>query len=370
MASALGSRLATHLDRRHWLPAGSRVAVAVSGGADSVALLLLLADIADERGLSLAVAHFDHRLRPESSDDADFVRALADRLGLEFHLASADPAAGAAAGPNVEQAARRLRYGFFARLVRSGVAAYVATAHTRDDQAETVLLRLLRGAGPTGLAGIWPQLDLTPSGAAGRRPWLVRPLLDFTREQLRAWLRARGQPWREDASNGQLDRARNRVRHLLLPALVSDFNPALTSRLAGLAELARADELYWRRRVRRYADRIWQPSNEPNGWSAERVALHRLPLALRRRLLREGVRRAKGNLRGLDFPAIERLVAMLAPGPVNGRRHERRLELAGVACRVDRHRLFLKGLQPPSELAEGHPSSAGYVRAAEAQSEL
>lgn len=359
-------RVAKTILRYNMLPSGNRVIAAVSGGADSVCLLHLLMELAQQMDLHIEVAHYNHGWRGEASDgDERFVRDMASKFHLPFHVSRAETPPAQA---DREQAARRARQKFFASLNRDG--SRIATGHTRDDQAETVLLRLLRGAGPTGLAGIWPQLDLTPSGAAGRRPWLVRPLLDFTREQLRAWLRARGQPWREDASNGQLDRARNRVRHLLLPALVSDFNPALTSRLAGLAELARADELYWRRRVRRYADRIWQPSNEPNGWSAERVALHRLPLALRRRLLREGVRRAKGNLRGLDFPAIERLVAMLAPGPVNGRRHERRLELAGVACRVDRHRLFLKGLQPPSELAEGHPSSAGYVRAAEAQSEL
>ncbi|HUX67765.1 MAG TPA: tRNA lysidine(34) synthetase TilS [Terriglobales bacterium] len=313
---ALAARLTAWSERHQLLAPGDRVAVAVSGGADSVALLLLLAELAEPLGLQLGVAHFDHRWRPDSAADADWVAALAQRLGLPFFLgcAPAMPPPG-----NREQVARRLRYAFLQGLVASAQATRIATAHTADDQAETVLLRLLRGAGATGLAGILPARD-------GAR--LVRPLLFARRLELRHWLQARGQSWREDPSNLALDRRRNLLRLRFLPELAAAFNPALVERLAILAELARAEEEFWAAALPPLRDRLFAPT--PQGCRAARAELQALPLAVRRRLLRAAIAHLKGDLRRVDFAAIEELVAWLGQPA----RHPRLFALAGVHCRL------------------------------------
>jgi tRNA(Ile)-lysidine synthase len=199
-------------------------AVAVSGGADSVALLrgLVAAGVP-----GLVVAHFNHRLRGAESDaDEAFVKALAGRLGLRFVSGGADVAA---AGGNTEAAARRLRYDWLAGLG----AEWVATGHTADDQAETVLHRLVRGTGLDGLQGIAAER------AAGSNPTvrLVRPLLALPRTDLLAYLAALDQPFRTDSSNADRGLTRNRIRHDLLP-LLKTFNPQVVSALGRLAEQA------------------------------------------------------------------------------------------------------------------------------------
>jgi len=218
------------------LAAGNRVGVAVSGGADSVALLRLLDRLRDELGITLTVVHFDHALRgAESEADAAFVADLANALKLEFLAAREDVAAEAARqGWNVEDAARRLRYAFFDRVVNQGKATHIAVAHTADDQAETLLAHLMRGTGPTGLAGIYP--------VAGT---IVRPLLDTRREVLREYLRANSQTWREDSTNRDVRRTRAHIREKLLPVLERDFSGEIVGHLGGLARLAREEENFW-----------------------------------------------------------------------------------------------------------------------------
>jgi tRNA(Ile)-lysidine synthase len=218
------------------LAAGNRVAVAVSGGADSVALLRLLDRLRDELGITLAVVHFNHDLRgAESEGDAAFVAELAEALKLEFVTAREDVRAEAARqGWNLEDAGRRLRYGFFDRLVGEGRATHIAVAHTADDQAETVLAHVMRGTGPTGLGGIHPV-----AGA------IVRPLLGTRRENLREYLRAAGQTWREDSSNRDVRRTRSRIRGQLLPVLERDFSGAIVGHLSELARLAREEGNFW-----------------------------------------------------------------------------------------------------------------------------
>jgi tRNA(Ile)-lysidine synthase len=218
------------------LAPGDRVAVAVSGGVDSVALLRLLQSLRPQLGITLLVAHFDHSLRAaESQADADFVASLAETSRLEFASAREDVAAAAARHRwNLEDAARRLRYAFFTRLVEEGRATRVAVAHTTDDQAETVLARILRGTGPTGLAGIYP--------VAGT---VIRPLLGVRRAALRHYLRDRGDTWREDSSNRDTRRQRARIREKLLPLLEQEFSSTIVERLADLARLAREEESFW-----------------------------------------------------------------------------------------------------------------------------
>jgi len=222
--------------RSRMLAPGDRVGVAVSGGADSVALLRILENLRDDLGITLLVVHFNHQLRgAESEVDAEFVAGLARESGLEFVLAREDVAKAAQErGWNLEDAARRLRYAFFQRVIEEGRATRIAVAHTADDQAETVLAHVFRGTGLTGLAGIHPQVGS-----------VVRPLLETRRKELREFLQERGQCWREDATNRDVRRLRARVREQLLPVLERDFSPAIVAHLCNLARFAREEEAFW-----------------------------------------------------------------------------------------------------------------------------
>lgn len=224
------------IQRSGMLAPGDRTGVAVSGGADSVALLRVLEELRDDLGITLRVVHFDHQLRgAESEADASFVADLARHSGLDFIVAREDVAAAAALnGWNLEDAARRLRYSFFQRVIDQGHATRIAVAHTADDQAETVLAHLFRGTGLTGLAGIYPRVGS-----------IVRPILETRRDDLRAFLIARGETWREDSTNRDTRRMRARIREQLLPVLERDFSPAIVNHLSELARFAREAEFFW-----------------------------------------------------------------------------------------------------------------------------
>ena len=308
------------------LPPGTRLAVAVSGGADSVALLRLAHSLAGVHGWALRVLHVQHGLRGEDSQaDAVFVQALAAELSLPCQTLHAD--AGALARERrigVEEAGRLLRYGWFGRLL-DGTAAEalenapdaIATGHTLDDQAETVLARLLRGAWTAGLAGIYPVIPASdlPGGAVSaprgkpqttRRGVVVRPLLGARRDELRAWLGALGQDWREDASNQDLAFTRNRLRHRLLPALV-EFNPQVAEQLAQVSVLAREDERYWQGELARLLPGLLLPGRPVRGGgrasstlpgerslAIEVERLRALPPALQRRVVRAAAAQLAG----------------------------------------------------------------------------
>ncbi|MHB8754181.1 MAG: tRNA lysidine(34) synthetase TilS [Candidatus Acidiferrales bacterium] len=218
------------------LRAGNKLGLAISGGADSVALLRLFDELRGELGITLRVLHFNHQLRGTASDaDEAFVKSLAHAHGIECITESADVAAMARRdGWNLEDAARRMRYDFFATALSRGAADRVATAHTADDQAETVLTRIVRGTGLAGLSSIHPI-----------RGKIIRPLIEVRRNDLRAFLAERQQEWREDATNRDTQRLRARVRHRLLTELEQNFSASITERLCDLAALARDDEQFW-----------------------------------------------------------------------------------------------------------------------------
>jgi len=241
MRTALEQRVLDFIRQARMASAGDRVGVAVSGGADSVALLRLLESLRHELGATLLVIHFDHMLRGADSDhDASFVEELARARGLEFVSTREDVRAAATLGTsNIEETARHLRYGFFERILASQKATCIAVAHTADDQAETVLGHIIRGTGLTGLASIYPIVD-SPSGGT-----IVRPLLHIRRQELRDYLHLRGQEWREDASNADQTRLRARIRAQLLPTLERDFSPAVVQHLGDLARFAREEESFW-----------------------------------------------------------------------------------------------------------------------------
>src|SRR5713226_8724204 len=231
--SPLGQRLLASLKKQEMTRPGDRVGVAVSGGADSVALLLVLLELREKLGIVLSVVHFNHKLRGKASDaDERFVAKLAAKHGLEFHAAAVYVAKKAKEErANVEDAARRARYDYFRSLVESGVCSLIAVAHTADDQAETVLAHLLRGTGLAGLGAIHP--------VAGP---VIRPLLGIRRGELRLFLRARKQTCWEYATNRDTKRMRARIRKKLLPLIEKQFQPAIVEHLKTLAEFARSDE--------------------------------------------------------------------------------------------------------------------------------
>ena len=302
-------RVAKTISLYNMFPRGERVGVAVSGGADSVCLLEVLRELAPRWELRLSVLHVNHRLRGEESDrDAEFVADLASRLGLEFECHEVDVRQiSAASGDNLEQAARRVRRQFFRGFLDQGKLGRIALGHTQSDQAETVLFRFLRGSGITGLAGMRP---LTPEGFA-------RPLLCVTRAEVERYLRERGIPWREDASNSDLSFARNRIRHELLPALTRDWNPALAEILAGTATVAQAEEQYWSRVI---ADvTAGQLVVKPPALLFRAHWFAGLPRAIARRVARKVVERVKGDLRGIDLRHIEQIVLLASGEESSGR---------------------------------------------------
>ncbi len=245
----LAQRLLAHIRQQEFLHAGNRVGVAVSAGLDSVALLRLLLELRQELGIVVSVVHFNHKLRGAESDaDEAFVRALADAYQLEFHGQSGDVARLASDQHlSIEAAARQARYEFFATLLTAPAATHldkIATAHTLDDQAETVLMRVVRGTGLRGLGGIHPRLVIEneDDDASGE---IIRPLLGIRRRELESYITAIHQTWRQDSSNSETRFTRNRLRQRVMPLLESEFNPSVAQNLAELAELARAEQDYW-----------------------------------------------------------------------------------------------------------------------------
>jgi tRNA(Ile)-lysidine synthase len=251
--------------RRHaLLRRGDRVVVALSGGSDSVALLRILRQLDSEGELVVAgVAHLNHGLRDAAMGDEQFCRELSASLGVSFRSERIDVRELASQWKtSLEDAGRRARYAFFDRVAEELPADVVATGHTRDDQAETFLLRLVRGAGSRGLAGIYPKAGLPTEAPQARLPteaqtarvptealkarrsgrWVIRPLIEIGRDDLRGYLAALRQLFCEDESNRDLTIPRNRVRHELLPWLAREFSPQVADVLAHEAELARYDE--------------------------------------------------------------------------------------------------------------------------------
>jgi tRNA(Ile)-lysidine synthase len=338
LAGTLPERVAEIIPRYNMLPQAGRVGVAVSGGADSVALLHIL------RGLwsDLVVLHVNHHLRGEESDgDEAFVRELAQSLDLPIAVEHAIPGAG-----NLEQEARRGRRGFFLRCRDELRLERVALGHTRSDQAETVLFRLLRGSGLTGLAAMRPA---TEEG-------FIRPLLGIGREEVRRWARETGLLWREDSSNADLRFSRNRLRRETLPELAGAYNPNLEAVLAGTASLAQTEEAYWNEQVETTYSQITKRNQLGSFFQIDELAgFH---LALQRRLIRRAIQAVRGNLAGIDLPHVEAILNLcgsrqghdrvLVPG-VDALRSFDQLLLAQPGTLGGRPRNYQLALEPGRE---------------------
>lgn len=281
---------------------GDTLLAAVSGGADSVALLDALVSLQERLGFRVVAAHLDHALRAGSREDAEFCAALCERLGVRLVRDVADVRARAARERGgLEEAARRERYAFLRHAKAEVGALAIAVAHTRDDQAETLLLRLLRGAGSDGLAGMRPR-----SGD------VIRPLLAVARSEVLAHLAARRLEWREDPSNSDPAFARNRVRHELIPYLERRFNPRLREALARTAELLAAE-------AELLAAHAPQPRPFGDGSAVVRLdELGERPLAARRMWVRSALA-AAGGLRGVRQEHVERILRLAARPSGSGR---------------------------------------------------
>lgn len=289
-------RVAEILTRYSMLPPDARIGVAVSGGADSVVLLHVLHRLSDRFRVTLAVLHLNHKLRGAESDaDEQFVRDLGSRLGLPVFSESAS-----LPGGNLEQEARLARRNFFARMRQREELERMALGHTRSDQAETILLRLLRGSGVAGLCGMRFVTD----------DHLIRPLLDLGRDEIRAWARSEGVEWREDSSNEDCQFNRNRVRNQTLPALTADYNSNLETVLAKTAGIAQAEEDYWSLQIGPICERITRRNHL--GLLVRVPELVRLHTAVQRRVIRGLILRLKGDLRSVDLAHIEAISALLA----------------------------------------------------------
>jgi tRNA(Ile)-lysidine synthase len=300
--TALIERVRAHAAKHSLWSAETRVVAAVSGGSDSVALAFILSELAARRELVFAaIAHLNHHLRGLEADaDAAFCRELADRLGVAAVIGDADVAGDARTHRvSTELAGRHARQRFFEAARASVTADRVALAHTRDDQAETVLLRLTRGAGTAGLGAMKP-----------RRGHIIRPLLDTARHELQALLQSRRETWREDATN--LDRAipRNRVRHVVMPALRA-INPQADAALARAAEILRAEEDFLERLANAAFVRLVETADDRVSVDAAEFA--RLPQAVARRVGRYVLETANpAGSYGLE--EVDRLCRAIAAG--------------------------------------------------------
>ncbi|HEV2579147.1 MAG TPA: tRNA lysidine(34) synthetase TilS [Acidobacteriaceae bacterium] len=325
--------------------AGERVCVAVSGGADSTALLLALIDANRAKeglGAALSAVHVHHGLRGVEADgDEAFVRDLCARLEVPLVVERVDVAARQSEErEGLEEAARELRYGVFWRLMAD--VDVVATAHTLDDQAETVVMKLLRGAWTEGVGGIAPTIerpmyrDLKLAGS--RR--IVRPMLGVRRLEVEAYLQERGQAWREDETNRDLSLTRNRVRHELMPMLRT-FNPAIDATLARLAEIARDEEAFWKSEVARVLPQVLLPGRPVrgggravstvtgnSGCAIEVERLRAMAPALRRRVVREAARSLGCSLSAEETSKLLALAGLAQVHPPIAARTGARLELS------------------------------------------
>ena len=258
--------------------------VAASGGADSTALALVLAEL----GFEIVLAHVHHGIRGKAADaDARFVRRLAKKLGVPFHLGRFDvPAEAKRSGDSLEMAARRVRREFLVLAAKREGIPVVATGHTADDQAETIMMRIARGTGIGGLAGI-------PYSARVRRVVFARPLRDVSREDVEAYLLARGARWREDKTNAEDFALRNRVRHEILPLLERRLNPSVRRALLRLGEIAAGENEVMAALVAK----------------TKKKDMGGLPIALRRRIALEKLKNSGVFSEEIDFSAVDRLVS-------------------------------------------------------------
>jgi tRNA(Ile)-lysidine synthase len=319
----LESKILDFIQRYSLIPRKELVVVGVSGGADSVCLLHVLAKWRKELGIKLHIAHLNHQLRgTESEADAEYVSNLAGSLGIPSTIDRQDVAAyRTARNCSLEEAARELRYAFLARVAREVGAHRIAIGHTRDDQVETILMHILRGTGITGLCGLAPCSPMaydsqgmslpvsSPSLRAKRSNLLViRPLLDITREETASYCQEHQLEPHIDSSNLSPSFFRNRLRLHLLP-LLRQYNPSIDQALLRLADIAKEDNVF----IEQQASGLWDKvaRQENNAIYLDKKQIAGLPIALQRHLLRAAVTKLVGDVRDIEASHIEAARSLL-----------------------------------------------------------
>lgn len=280
-----------------WEP-GDKILLAVSGGADSISLLYSLVEFQDVHGAELGVVHLNHGLRPEADEEESFVRNNAQSLGLPFFTKKVSLRTDCP-GLSIEEAGRAARYAFFRETLKREGFDFIATAHHADDQAEQILMNLVRGCGPDGLCGI-PAMHGD----------ILRPLIRLQKKELQSYLTEKNLPWREDKSNSDILFLRNRIRHELFPLLEASFNPAVKKNLLQLGAIAAEDKFFWEDLV----EVKWQElliEKKDHSLRLSMKKLKNLMPALQSRLLRHAIREIKGNLLGVGKKHMEAIRNLL-----------------------------------------------------------
>jgi len=331
------------IDRYAMLSGGEKVLVAVSGGVDSVVLFDILQHLIEKYSISLTIAHLDHGLRgEESAEDARFVRRLAEGANVllvseKIDLGSAESWSGL--GP--EGRAREARRAFLTRAARKVKADAIALGHTANDRAETIIFNLTRGAGPAGLIGFEPV----------NRP-IIRPLIEITRDEIISYAENRGLTWREDRTNADLYFPRNRIRHRVLPEL-GRINPRAVETICRGGDLVR-DLLV---AVSHLLAPVWETAvkeGEDGRLILRRPAIAQLPPEVGAILIREGLRRARGDLSGIESVHIEDALRLIGSDRTHGS-----LDLPGLFVRIQGDELVLSPRAFPEKEVFSEPVELG-----------
>jgi tRNA(Ile)-lysidine synthase len=298
VVSEFAYRIRHAIDQRRMCAPGDRILAGVSGGADSVCLLLVLKEL----GYNVSVAHLNHRLRGAASDeDESFTRSLAETLAVPFFSKRV-----AIKKSAVETAGREARKQFFAELVTGHGFTKIALAHTRDDRIETFLMNLLRGAGMQGLVSMEP---VTGS--------IIRPLIETSRTEIEAYLKEQRQDWRTDETNDDTTFSRNRLRHELIPGLAADFNPKIQETLARTIEILESEDVWMRQLTASVLTALSRPLPSLGGRTVLVLDANRLatePIGLVRRIIREAIRQVGADLRDVSFEHVEAARSLLGTG--------------------------------------------------------
>jgi len=310
MPTSFLDKVISTIKKYNMLEKGDRVLVGLSGGPDSVTLLHVLCGLKKEYSLNILVAHLDHKFRGEESrGDRRFCEELAEKYGIEIVSDEIDvPKIAKEKGISPEEAARFERYDFFKRVAKERGMGKVAVGHTMDDQAETVLMRIIRGAGMSGLGGISPVKEM--QGFT-----ILRPLIEASRKEVEDFISENDLKFRKDSSNEKTIFTRNKIRLELIPLLEKDFNPNIKEVLSNMAENLQIENDFLKRYARRKFKSVSKIKQDEI--SIDLKKFKKQPEAVRKRILRAGLEELKGDLRRLTYQHWKEIEELIDSRPVN-----------------------------------------------------